>query len=584
VAKFARSQRKISLKVAELYMAIEEPTEKLIDVARATAGLNRLWGRVVVDACIRNGLNRFFVAPGSRCTPLTLAIAEHPKAKVTRHYDERGLAFAALGYARACGKPGVFVCTSGTAVANALPAVVEASMEHTPMLLLTADRPPELRGSGANQTIDQANIYGSFVVRFHDLPCPRKEIELDTLVDWIQQGIDATYAGPTHLNCMFREPLTAPNLELPELPKWPRSRYFKTTNLRPSHLDKSVFERRGWFLLGRGTTAPFAIHDTAAACGWPVFGDVMTADHELSLERLLHNDHFAHELAPEVIVHTGERFVSNTLDRYLRERPHIEIYRYPFGPAPKKLYPREKMCDGEFRGVLAWRNGGPEQPLSDHAEVADAIDRNCRAYLDAVLDQSGQLSELAVAREISRRVDYQHPIFLGNSLPIRLLDLAGSWEGGGRVFKFGCNRGASGIDGLVASAAGFASVHGRTTVFIGDISLLHDLNSLPLATNLVLVVLNNDGGGIFHRLPVAEEAEPEVFEDWFGTPHGMHFEAAAQQFGLRYHAPETLTEFTEIFDDEREADGGVIIEVHTDRAQTQREFETVTFNFREVQP
>jgi len=139
-------------------MPAEEIQQAPIDVATVTARLNRLWGRVLIDACVRNGLNRFFVAPGSRCTPLTLAIAEHPKAKVTRHYDERGLAFAALGYAKACGKPGVFVCTSGTAVANALPAVVEASMEHTPMLLLTADRPPELRGTGANQTIDQANI------------------------------------------------------------------------------------------------------------------------------------------------------------------------------------------------------------------------------------------------------------------------------------------------------------------------------------------------------------------------------------------------------------------------------------------
>jgi len=382
---------------------------------------------------------------------------------------------------------------------------------------------------------------------------------------------------------MFREPLTAPDLDLPELPKWPRTRYFKTTNLRPSHLEKSLFERRGWFLLGRGTTAPFAIHDTAAACGWPVFGDVMTADHELSIERLLHNEHFAHDLAPEVIVHTGERFVSNTLDRYLRNHPEIEIYRFPFGPAPKKLYPREHMCDGEFRGVLAWRNGGPEQPLSDHASVAAAIDQACRAELEAALDEAGHLSELAVALELSRRMDYQHPIFLGNSLPIRLLDLAGSWQGGGRIFKCGSNRGASGIDGIIASAAGFASVHGRTTVFLGDLSLLHDLNSLALAENLLIVVLNNDGGGIFHRLPVVDQADQQTFEDWFGTPHGMRFDAAAEQFGLRHHAPASVAEFTEIFDAEREADGGAIIEILTDRNQTQSEFDTITFRFRDIQ-
>jgi len=121
-------------------------------------------------------------------------------------------------------------------------------------------------------------------------------------------------------------------------------------------------------------------------------------------------------------------------------------------------------------------------------------------------------------------------------------------------------------------------------VFLGDISLLHDLNSLPLASNLVIIVLNNDGGGIFHRLPVAEEAEPDVFEDWFGTPHGMQFDAAAEQFGLRHHTPETITEFTEIFDVERESEGGAIIEIRTDRKQTQLEFETVTSNFLEVLP
>ena len=173
--------------------------------------LDQVWSDAAIERCLQHGIDHFFLAPGSRCTPLTLAVARAENAHIIQHFDERGLAFAALGYARATGKPGVFICTSGTAVANALPAVIEAATEGIPMLLFTADRPEELRGSGANQTIDQRNLFGVYAKLFLDLPVPSDSDQLpdiQTLVESVQKSIDAAEHGPVHLNWMFREPFS----------------------------------------------------------------------------------------------------------------------------------------------------------------------------------------------------------------------------------------------------------------------------------------------------------------------------------------------------------------------------------------
>ena len=179
--------------------------------------IDQIWANAAIESCLKQGIDHFFLAPGSRCTPLTLAVARQKQAHVIQHFDERGLAFAALGYARATGRPGVFICTSGTAVANAFPAVVEAAMESVPMLLFTADRPFELHGTGANQAIDQLEIFGNYAKLFSNLSVPadgssiQGQQESAFLDSILEQAFTATKDGPVHLNWMFHEPFTIEN-------------------------------------------------------------------------------------------------------------------------------------------------------------------------------------------------------------------------------------------------------------------------------------------------------------------------------------------------------------------------------------
>ena len=175
-----------------------------------SSSLNALWAQLIVQELLRNQINQFVLSPGSRCTPLTAAVAAEKQAAALMHFDERGAAYFALGYARASGRPAVLVCTSGTAAANYYPAVVEASMDMLPLILLTADRPPELLASGANQTIEQVNLYGNYV-RFHfELPCPDELVAPESILTLVDQAVyraTRSPAGPVHINCMFREPL-----------------------------------------------------------------------------------------------------------------------------------------------------------------------------------------------------------------------------------------------------------------------------------------------------------------------------------------------------------------------------------------
>ena len=532
--------------------------------------INFLWTQLLVEELIRNGINQFFISPGSRSTPLTLAAAYNTKAQCTVHFDERGAGFAALGYGQATGKPAVLICTSGTAAANYFPAVIEASMSRIPMLIFTADRPPELRDTGANQTIDQVKLYGSYVRWFQDVACPSLDIQSEYLLTTIDQAIyqaQDNIPGPVHLNCMFREPLAPDNNEIDfsdylfGISNWSQSNepYTKYQNpiLLPeiskikSLSDKIMEITRGIIVCGKveSDAARESILKFAEVISYPVFADITSglksdkSPNVINHELLLDDDKIADEIKSNMILHFGGGMISKKLNRWLTEiRPenYIHIDRHPFRNDPLHIVTERFHCSIEsfinsllpllqkFEPDKLWLNGIVERYNNNEEKMSGNIEK------DSIL------SESLVSRLVSLDINKNSALFLGNSLSIRMMDKY--LDKMGPKVPIGFNRGASGIDGCVATAVGWSmGLKKSVTLLIGDLSLFHDLNSLAMLKKsdypISIVVLNNNGSGIFKYLSIAKQED--VFEKFWLTPHGMTFEKISEQFGLNYYKPST---------------------------------------------
>ena len=557
---------------------------------------NLHWATLIVEELVRSGVAFFCVAPGSRSTPLVAALASNEKAESLIHFDERGTAFAAVGYARATGLPAAWITTSGTAVANGLPAVVEAATDGVPMVLLTADRPPELRQTGANQTIDQPDIFGDYVRWRFDLPAPEEPVDPAMVLTTIDQAVYRARrapSGPVHLNLMFREPfLSDPDERPDELPapaRWqkrhePFTRYAAT---KPS-VDPDEIERlwdmlrpveRGLVVAGRLSSRKQgeAALRLAESLGWPLLPDVGSQVRLGSPSRnivplydaLLASDLFNERHAPEAVFHIGGRAVSKRLDRFLaqsRSDPYVVVRENPF-----RLDPGHRVThsvEADIVGLCAALGAAAERrsPESDPTWMSGwrTASEQAEDNLDRLLEESKVLNEPLVARLVSRHVPEGHGLCVASSMPIRDLDTFAAPDGA--PVPVAANRGASGIDGTVATAAGFARGTGSpVTLLIGDLALLHDLNSLAMLRDLpvVVVVLNNDGGAIFSFLPVARHKA--FFEPYFGTPQGLTFEHAAAMFALDYEHTGTASGFVEAYRTACARNGPVLIEVRTDR-------------------
>jgi 2-succinyl-5-enolpyruvyl-6-hydroxy-3-cyclohexene-1-carboxylate synthase len=560
---------------------------------RDTPRANRLWAYLIVEELLRCGVDFFCVAPGSRSTPLVAALAANERARSLIHFDERGTAFAALGYARATGRPAAWITTSGTAVANGLPAVVEAATDGVPMILLTADRPPELRQTGANQTIDQPDIFGDYVRWRFDLPAPDPDIDpamVLTTVDQASYRAGRTPQGPVHLNLMFREPLHPdPGVEdiLSGPSSWtqdvrPYTRYAATKpavdGMEIHHLWQALRPvKRGLVIAGRLASRKQgeAVLRLADALGWPLLPDIGsqirlgTEGLAAHYDALLAGDSFAGSHAPEAVVHVGGRALSKRLEQFLahsRPYPYVVVRENPF-----RLDPAHRVTHSVEAKVLDFCSA----LISTATQAPPAVDASWTAgwreasevagrYLDGI--SSGEPNEPLVARVLSQNVPLDHGLVVASSMPVRDLDTYAAT--GGAPVPVAANRGASGIDGTVATAAGFARGLGRpVTLFIGDLAMLHDLNSLAMLrdVHVVVVVLNNDGGGIFSFLPIA--GHEEFFEPYFGTPQGVGFEPAAEMFGLAYEHPGTLEDFVEAYGSACARGSSTLIEIQTERTE-----------------
>jgi 2-succinyl-5-enolpyruvyl-6-hydroxy-3-cyclohexene-1-carboxylate synthase len=572
--------------------------------------MNQLWGYLIVEELVRNGVNYFVISPGSRSTPLTVAVAQSQQANKMICLDERAAAFHAIGYARATGNPAVLICTSGTAAANYFPAVIEAAMDNLPLIILSGDRPPELRQTGANQTINQVNLYGDYPTWQFDLPCPTVEINPNVVLTTIDLAVSRSRQAPggvVHLNCMFREPLAPLEdtpIEIPaSLEKWrdnrfsvgeapptPYTRYahkltIPTTAEIESLIDTIAATTKGILVVGKlkSTAEMNAVIQLALRLNWAVFADVQSG---LRLrqdfpnlihyfDRLLLTDLFVELKQLDTIVQIGTRIVSPQLLKWIEKHPptnYIAIEGNPERYDPNHLvsYRIESdityICDRLSQQL-------PQLPLSNWVQklrsASDRIGITAAKFL-----KTSKLTEPLIARTISELIPSQHGLWVSNSMPIRDLDMYGvgaiDREHHAKNLRIGANRGTSGIEGAIASATGFAvGLQAPVTAIVGDLSSLYDLNSLALLQQspqpVIVIIINNDGGGIFSFLPIAKSTQ--LFDTYFGTPHGLDFQHASAMFKLDYYHPQNNDGLIDHYQQALTNHRSAVIEVTTDRSE-----------------
>lgn len=536
--------------------------------------IDQIWANTAIESCLRHGIDHFFLAPGSRCTPLTLAVARHESVHIVQHFDERGLAFAALGYARATGRPGVFICTSGTAVANAFPAVIEAAMESVPMLLFTADRPMELRGTGANQTIDQLEIFGSYAKAFLNLPVPPgNHLDAHFPMPILEQAFEAAKHGPAHLNWMFHEPFTIEDQKSDQSKLSPTEPSAQEV-ARSFSIDSLTIEVGGNVLIALGGCRPEEASqalELSEQLNCPMLCDMTSGlragSFELPSEFTLP--------VPDTILHLGGRIVSKTWHQWtasLAGKGVEFIHLTPTGQAvnPNGLDVTKIQMPLQNLSAKIVSAGGEDsfrQSWEDAAVMRDQVLQDQLAELSGV----SEMSEPALAFHLSRQCPLGHGLFVGNSMPIRDMDWFGVSDSG-RPRLVAANRGASGIDGLLATATGYATgLQKPTTVLLGDLSALHDLNSLALVAKsswpLIVVIINNGAGHIFDQLPIQRS---EYFEQFFATPHGCRFEDAAKMFGIEYRQVADMEDFSKSYEQACSMNGSIVLEVMTSRERNGR--------------
>ena len=497
----------------------------------------------LVDEWIRLGVRHAVVAPGSRSTPMALALVDRPEIAVHVVHDERSAAFVALGLGVE-GAPALLLCTSGTAAANFFPAVVEAHLSEVPIIVLTADRPEELRGVGAPQTIDQIDLYGRHVVWSRDPGVPDdSERSL-----WRELALDAwshARTGPVQLNLAFREPLLGRSGELPG----PSNAVLREQ--RGAHTDPvpAIDVERGVILAGgRSGVATEDVLALREWTGWPIVADPTSSMRRHSgviatADGVLRSAPFAEAHRPDVIVRVGRPAASKVLAQWTRASTRAGALLVQVG-GPGVIDPDhdvtafcsiESLSSGQRRlgsGTKAWRASW---------EAADAA---ADAAIVATLAGFRELTEPGVARTVADHLPDGAELTVASSMPVRDLE----WFGG-RSARAWANRGANGIDGVTSTALGRALTGRPSVVLLGDLAFVHDSSALVAlaerGADVRIVVVDNDGGGIFSFLPQASSLPTDRFEQLFGTPLGVDVVALATAHGLEARSVERADELIE---------------------------------------
>jgi len=502
------------------------------------------------------GVRLAVVAPGSRSTPMAIAIADSDLRTEIFH-DERSAAFAALGAAKASGVPTMLLCTSGTAAVNFHPAVVEASYAEVPLIVVTADRPPELQGVGAPQTIDQRNLYGSSVRRYIDAGVADDERRDDwrRMARRAYESSTGESPGPVQLNIAFCEPLVGSAGQLPARLGEPTSRLTRVgsqplSTAQIAALAARLRKRRGLIVAGASGASPAGIHELASRLGWPVLADPLGGARNERLAALRHADailrdgNLARALTPEVVLRFGALPASKVVNGFLRE----------CGAETVAITATPRLADPDRR-VSMHIVADLEAAVSDLLVIAEPCDAQwtsqwqaaesaARSVMQNLLHDESWLTEPGVARTLAASLPAGSQLFVSSSMPVRDLEWYAAATDHLHVMS---NRGANGIDGVVSSAVGAALGSARTTaLLIGDVAFLHDSNGLlRLASRGVdvrIVVVDNRGGGIFSFLPQRSMMSDERFEQLFGTPHEADLAALVAAHGVACETASTTAQ------------------------------------------
>jgi 2-succinyl-5-enolpyruvyl-6-hydroxy-3-cyclohexene-1-carboxylate synthase len=537
--------------------------------------LNEQMTALLVEHLVAHGIERFCLSPGSRSTALALAISK-AKVRCDTHFDERALGFYALGCAKGSGKPVALLVTSGTAVGNLMPAVMEASNDHVPLILITADRPQELRDCSANQTCDQVKLFASYVRWQGDLPLSDPQFPPSSLAAAIGQALflcQKPKPGPVHLNCMLREPFFSayPSPALPiTLRQCDSGELIPTQESISYWIQRLTQCKRGLIVVGSMTHRIDAIFQLAEKLGWPIYADILSQMRTHSHPHLI--SHFdllvqigQHEPI-EAVLQFGQRITSKNVSEWLKKQSlqfYLHISDFPTLADPHHLVThRLHASSAHIAHMLAYHT--PRDPDPEWCTTWKERDTAVSEQLDHIFSQDLDLSEPAVIRSIATSIAPDTGLFLANSMPIR--DADKFFPTLPHPLTVYANRGVSGIDGNIATALGIAQGMRKPLIaLLGDLAFLHDLNALALLVKseypLCLIVINNGGGGIFSFLPIQEKKEP--FEKFFACAHNLTFSSAAALFDIPYAQPQTPAELSNCIHSKKT----ILVEICTNRSE-----------------
>ncbi|MEH2428083.1 MAG: 2-succinyl-5-enolpyruvyl-6-hydroxy-3-cyclohexene-1-carboxylic-acid synthase [Nostoc sp.] len=527
----------------------------------AYRNVNQLWAYILTETLKRLGLTCAIICPGSRSTPLAIAFAQQaPEIEAISILDERSAAFFALGQAKATGRPVVLVCTSGTAGANFYSAVIEASYSRVPLLILTTDRPPELRDCHSGQTIDQLRLYGNYPNWQTELALPSADLGMlaylrQTVIHSWERAQTPT-KGPVHLNIPFRDPL-APvpdGTDLSYLRSQLESEDFFAEITNPSPIPHSPFPiPQQWKECDRGIIIAGvaqpqqpeeycrAIAHLSQTLKWPVLAEGLSPVRNYAelnpylistYDLILRNQQLAKQLAPEMVIQVGEMPTSKELRSWIDT---TQPRRWVIDPSDQNLDPlhgrtthlRISVEDIKAEEInLSFSSDYLQQWCDAEAKV--------RLAVDETMGKIDEVIESKAAWLISQILPPETPLFIANSMPVR--DVEYFWKPNNLGVRSHFNRGANGIDGTLSTALGIAHRQQSSVMLTGDLALLHDTNGFLIRNkfvgHLTIVLINNNGGGIFEMLPIAKFDPP--FEEFFGTPQDIDFAQLCATYNVQH--------------------------------------------------
>lgn len=548
-----------------------------------------------IDELEKSGVSDVVISPGSRSTPLAMLMVEHPKIKTWIQIDERSAGYFALGIARMQKKAVALICTSGTAVANFMPSIVEAHYQKVPLIVLSTDRPYELRDIGAPQAIDQIGIYGKYAKWFVEMPLAEdSEKSLDYVRVVANRAVVTAMAdcgGVVHLNFPFRDPLI-PNLELKDL--WsgqrgedPYTQVVQAKRKIGNHELEFIAEKlkdkeKGIIICGSEVSDELrtGILKLAESLKYPILADPLAnlrcGPHSKewvldSYDALLRNDKLKTRLKPEVVLRFGAMPVSKAVLLYLENAKlseHIVIdensdWRDPTLKASHMIYSNEAEFCKELVGILAKRQ------ISKWAKLWQKMNQLASRHMIGEGSKS-KGCEGRVMIELQKVLPEKSTVFLANSMPIRDADYF--FTSTDKEIKFLANRGTNGIDGVISTSLGASTVIGPLVLVIGDLSFFHDSNALYLAKrynlDITIILVNNDGGGIFSFLPQAKHGKH--FEELFGTPMGLDYEHVVKMYQGSFKRIRSWDEFGENVKASVTSKGLSVIEVPFKREENEK--------------